>query len=303
MLWPYQVADIEAYAAAVEGVDRPIALSLSPGRDLSAAHLEHLRAHATMWRVCDDVWDRWEDVVPNFARFARWAPHAGPEGWPDGDMLPLGRIGIRAERGEPRDDLLSPAERRSLVTLWVMARSPLMIGGDLPSSDPETISLFTNDEVLRILRESTGNRELLRERGLVVWTAEDERHPVGRDLQHRRRAPRGAVRHAVARARPHTCRGRRRVVGRAGRGRTGARAEQRGAQRRSGQLRRARAPRAARLRPAEGVEMSARVRRTAVSRKALARHPIPCQNVGKRLPTTIFRSDFGVARHDERRTP
>ncbi len=174
MLWPYQVADIEAYAAAVEGVDRAIGLSLSPGRDLSAAHLEHLRAHATMWRICDDVWDRWEDVVPNFARFARWAPHAGPAGWPDGDMLPLGRIGIRAERGEPRDDLLSPAERRSLVTLWVMARSPLMIGGDLPSSDAETIALFTNDEVLRILRESTGNRELLRERELVVWAAEGE---------------------------------------------------------------------------------------------------------------------------------
>ncbi len=173
MLWPYQVADIEAYAAAVEGVDRAIALSLSPGRDLSAAHLEHLRAHTTMWRICDDVWDRWDDVIPNFARFARWAPHSGPDGWPDGDMLPLGRIGIRAERGEPRDDLLTPAERRSLVTLWVMARSPLMIGGDLPSSDPETISLFTNDEVLGILRESTGNRELLRERGLVVWTAED----------------------------------------------------------------------------------------------------------------------------------
>ena len=55
-----------------------------------------------------------------------------------------------------------------------MARSPLMIGGDLPSSDAETISLFTNDEVLRILRESTGNRELLRERGLVAWTADTE---------------------------------------------------------------------------------------------------------------------------------
>ena len=99
MLWPYQVADIEAYAAAVEGVDRSIALSLSPGRDLSAAHLDHLRAHATMWRVCDDVWDRWDDIAPELRTIRPVGAHAGPAGWPDGDMLPLGRIGIRAERG------------------------------------------------------------------------------------------------------------------------------------------------------------------------------------------------------------
>ncbi len=174
MLWPYQAADIEAYAAAIESVDREISLSLSPGRDLSAAHLDHLRAHATMWRVCDDVWDRWQDVVPNFARLARWAPLADRAGWPDADMLPLGRIGIRAERGDPRDDLLTPAEQRSLVTLWVMARSPLMIGGDLPSSEPATIDLFTNGDVLDVLRSSRAGRELLREDDLVVWGAESD---------------------------------------------------------------------------------------------------------------------------------
>ena len=172
MLWPYQAAEIEALSTAIETAPREIALSLSPGRDLSAAHLEHLRENATMWRICDDLWDRWEDVEANFARLARWAPFAGPEGWPDADMLPLGRIGLRAERGEPREGALTLAERRTLVTLWVMARSPLMIGGDLPTSAPETIALFQNDDVLEILRDSTGNRELLRERDLVVWTAE-----------------------------------------------------------------------------------------------------------------------------------
>lgn len=172
MLWPYQAAEIEAYSRAVQGADREIALSLSPGRDLSAAHLDHLREHATMWRVCDDVWDQWDHIEPNFARLARWAPFAGPAGWPDGDMLPLGRIGIRAERGEPREGALTLPERRSLVTLWVMARSPLMIGGDLPTTAPETIALFTNDDVLRVLGTSHGNRELLRERGLVIWAAE-----------------------------------------------------------------------------------------------------------------------------------
>ena len=172
MLWPYQAADIEAYALAIERSGRAIELSLSPGRDLSLAHLAHLREHATMWRICDDLWDRWEDVEANFARFARWAPHASPQGWPDGDMLPLGRIGIRAERGEPRQDRLTPAERVSLLTLWFIARSPLMIGGDLPTSDPATIALLQNADALAVHRESTGNQELFREGDTVIWGAE-----------------------------------------------------------------------------------------------------------------------------------
>jgi alpha-galactosidase len=171
MLWPYQADDIEAYARAIVRSGRDIQLSLSPGRDLSLARVDHLRDHATMWRVCDDLWDRWEDVEANFARLARWAPYATEAGWPDGDMLPLGRIGIRAERGEPRDDNLTPAERITLMTLWVIARSPLMIGGDLPSTDPSTIALFTNGAVLDVLRSSSGNREFFREGDLVVWGA------------------------------------------------------------------------------------------------------------------------------------
>lgn len=172
MLWPYQAADIEAYARAIARTGRPIELSLSPGRDLSLARLDHLREHATMWRICDDLWDRWEDVEANFARFARWAPFAGEQGWPDGDMLPLGRVGIRAERGEPRHDLLTPAERVTLLTLWVVARSPLMVGGDLPTSDPATVALLQNADVLAVHAASSGNREVFREDGLVLWTAD-----------------------------------------------------------------------------------------------------------------------------------
>lgn len=174
MLWPYQAADIEALSRAVDRSGRDIELSLSPGRDLSLARLEHLQQHATMWRICDDLWDDWESVAANFTRFARWAPHASPDGWPDGDMLPLGRIGIRAERGSARHDRLTRAERRSLMTLWLVARSPLMIGGDLPSTEPDTIALFTHPEALALTR-SSGGREVFREGDLVVWAAQGER--------------------------------------------------------------------------------------------------------------------------------
>ncbi|MFD3589386.1 glycoside hydrolase family 27 protein [Streptomyces sp. NPDC058683] len=173
MLFPYHEREIAAYARAVERSGRPIELSLSPGTDMSLARLDHLREHATMWRVCDDLWDRWEDVEAQFARMARWAPWQGRQGWADADMLPLGHIGIRAERGADRQSALTHAEQTSLLTLWLISRSPLMMGGDLPTSRPETIALLTNDEALDVLWHSTGNREVLRERDLVLWTALD----------------------------------------------------------------------------------------------------------------------------------
>ena len=37
------------------------------------------------------------------------------------------------------------------LTLWLISRSPLMMGGDLPTSPPETIELLTNDEALDVL--------------------------------------------------------------------------------------------------------------------------------------------------------
>lgn len=57
------------------------------------------------------------------------------------------------------------------MTLWVVARSPLMIGGDLPSSDPATVALFTNTAVLAVHRDATGSREVLRDDPLVLWAA------------------------------------------------------------------------------------------------------------------------------------
>lgn len=173
MLFPYHEREISAYARAIARSGRPIELSLSPGTDVSLAHLDHLRETATTWRVCDDLWDRWEDVEAQFGRMARWAPWQGEGGWADSDMLPLGRIGIRAERGDDRLSRLTRAEQISLLTLWFISRSPLMMGGDLPTSPSETIELLTNDEALAVLWHSRDNREVLRERDLVLWTAAD----------------------------------------------------------------------------------------------------------------------------------
>ena len=172
MLWPYHEREIAAFATALRRSGREMTLSLSPGKAMSLQRLDHLRANAAMWRISDDLWDRWEDVEAQFTRLAAWAPHARPGAWPDADMLPLGHIGIRAERGDDRLSLLTPDEQRTLMSLWCLARSPLMMGGDLPTSPPATIALLTNTAVLDILRSSRNNRQVIRDGPLVAWTAE-----------------------------------------------------------------------------------------------------------------------------------
>jgi hypothetical protein len=163
--------EIEALHNAIKKIGRPIVLSLSPGnRDTSNA--EFVAAHAQMWRISGDFWDRWVDLKRQFANFTKWNPYVQPGHWPDGDMLPLGHIGIRAERGDPRMSLLTHDEQRTLITLWSVARSPLIFGGNLPDNDDFTLGLITNDEVLAVDQKATASKELFARENQVAWVAE-----------------------------------------------------------------------------------------------------------------------------------
>ena len=116
-------------------------LSLSPG-PTPLDEVEHLRANAQMWRIEDDLWDNWKSVKAMYFRAEKWAPLVERGHWPDADMLPLGHIGIRAERGDDRLSLLSHDEQQTLMTFWSIFRSPLMFGGDLATLDAYTRSLL-----------------------------------------------------------------------------------------------------------------------------------------------------------------
>ena len=164
-------SEIEALSKAIRKTGRPIVLSLSPGtRDTAKVAL--IGQHAHMWRISDDFWDRWVDLKRQFPNFTKWNPYVKPGNWPDGDMLPLGHIGIRAERGDPRMSLLTHDEQRTLMTLWSIARSPLMFGGHLPDNDEFTLNLITNDEVLGVNQKASASKELFTRGEQVAWVAE-----------------------------------------------------------------------------------------------------------------------------------
>jgi alpha-galactosidase len=169
---PYHKEEIELIRKAIDNSGRSIVLSTSPG-ETPIEFAGHIATHATMWRIVGDFWDRWPQLKEHFDVCNRWAPYIGNGHYPDADMLPLGRIGIRAEHGDDRMTLFSRDEQITLMTLFAMFRSPLMFGGDLPSNDQFTLSLLTNKEVLRVNQRSARNRQLFRVNDLVAWTAED----------------------------------------------------------------------------------------------------------------------------------
>jgi hypothetical protein len=87
-------------------------------------------------------------------------------------MLPLGRLRIRGFDEPERQSRLTPAEQRTHLTLWVIFRSPLMMGGDLPSLDAATLALLTNPDVLAVHQHSVHNRELFTRGSQVAWSAD-----------------------------------------------------------------------------------------------------------------------------------
>jgi len=179
---PYQADEIHMMSAAIAKSGRAMVLSLSPG-PTPIEEAEDVKKYAQLWRISDDMWDTWsgpEDktfpagLIRQFERTAQWAPHIAVSHWPDADMLPLGYLGPRPGWGDPRVSRLTADESRTMMTLWSMARSPLVAGTNLTKMDPATEALYTNPEVIAVDQHSRENREHSRTGSLVVWTARPE---------------------------------------------------------------------------------------------------------------------------------
>jgi alpha-galactosidase len=92
-------------------------------------------------------------------------------------MLPLGRIAIRSmEHGVgERSSRFTRDEQITMMTLWCIFRSPLMLGCDLTTLDDATLDLICNDEVLSVLTNSGNGRQIFRRGPLIAWVADGDR--------------------------------------------------------------------------------------------------------------------------------
>ena len=154
---------------AIENCGRDIVLSLSPGPAL-LEWAEHYHKNANMWRITDDFWDHWDSLRDMFDRCRNWQDQVKDGGYPDCDMLPLGWLG-KCFQVEGQTNF-SKTEQRTMMTLWCMFRSPLMLGAELPKLDDWTLSLLCNDKVLGLLEGSKGAREIFRDEQVILWQSE-----------------------------------------------------------------------------------------------------------------------------------
>ena len=169
-------AEVEGIARAIKAAGRPMVLSISPG-EANPSQSGFMRRHVDMQRISGDFWDSWDELRRQFDLCAAWAPHIGDGFWPDADMLPLGKIALRFDstsgRGPDRDTRFNYYEQITLMTLWCIFRSPLMLGNDLVRTDPLTLALITSPEVLAVNQNSTDNVERFRRNEHIVWTARE----------------------------------------------------------------------------------------------------------------------------------
>lgn len=168
----YFEEEINMIRKAIDRTGRKIVLSTSPG-ETPIAHADHVQKNANMWRTVGDFWDSWQQLKEHFEVFERWNKWRSYGAYPDGDMLPMGKIGIRAERGNPRMTNFTPDEQYTLMTLWSIFKSPLMFGGNLPDNDPFTLSLLTNKKVLKVLNESINNKPIFTDENKAAWIADE----------------------------------------------------------------------------------------------------------------------------------
>ncbi len=165
---PYfpQMPEIEAIRRAIDRSGRPMVLE--PFTRRNAAPAQPITSSGTP--ICGAsamILGRMDHLTPQFARLNNWNEHRAEGAWPDADMLPFGLLDMGR-----RQTRFTPAEQRTCVTLWCIARSPLIMGGDLRALDEQTHALLTNAAVLDVNQNSANNRQLFRRDNAVGWIAD-----------------------------------------------------------------------------------------------------------------------------------
>lgn len=178
---PYSAEkEIEMIRKAIDRCGRDMVLSLSPG----PAVIEkawHLRQNANMWRITDDFWDRWDLLLAMFERCEVWERQVSPGCWPDCDMLPLGSIRLHLKDWTGPEGPESTGtwtkftkdEQITMMSLWCIFRSPLIMGGELRNNDEFTLSLLTNRDILKMHRDGENAHQLRRNENDCVWKSLD----------------------------------------------------------------------------------------------------------------------------------
>ena len=169
---PHEETELVLLSKCLHRCGRDMVLSLSPGPALLEKS-ELYKQTADMWRITDDFWDNWQSLYDMFERCEKWCVHSGAGHFPDADMLPVGAV--LQDYSPDNRTKFTEDEQRTMMTLWSIFRSPLMIGGDLTKCDCFTKSLLTNGDIIAMNKQSCHAHPVWRREAggteFVLWTA------------------------------------------------------------------------------------------------------------------------------------
>jgi alpha-galactosidase len=168
---PYSAAEIEGYRKAIINCGRPILLSLSPGAT-PLSDSAHVKANANMWRMADDFWDNWKEILAMINYAKQWEGAGGPGHWPDCDMIQIGKLSKRGPVGPERYSRFTEDELHTHMTFWCIYRSPLILGGNLPETRDAELKLYTNSEVLAVNQHGENPKQLYKNGESLIWFSE-----------------------------------------------------------------------------------------------------------------------------------
>jgi hypothetical protein len=145
----FDIPDVQAWSNALRQTGRPIHLELS--NSLNIADASTWQEYSNGWRTGGDIQcycgspyplTTWSSVATRFGQVAEWAPYGGPGAFNDYDSLTIG--------SGPAVEGLSFTEEQSMMSLWALAASPLVINADMTDLDRADLSLLENHAVISV---------------------------------------------------------------------------------------------------------------------------------------------------------
>ncbi|MBB5890151.1 alpha-galactosidase [Kutzneria kofuensis] len=193
------IQDVQAWSEALRNTGRKIHLELSNNLDINNA--KAWQDLADGWRTGGDVecycgandssfpLTSWASVASRFDQVADWAPYGGPAGFNDYDSV---EIGNGANNGLTLD------ERKTQLSLWSLAASPLFLGTDLTHLDPTDLSLLRNEDVLAVDQDGIDAKRISGDADTQVFAKKETNGDVIVGLFNTAAAPRAVSTTAAA---------------------------------------------------------------------------------------------------------
>jgi hypothetical protein len=158
--------DIEAWSNAIRQSGRPMQLDVTEG-DYTTALGPTLDKYATQWEYTSDIENYggtgltdYANVELRFDTLASWEPTYGGQqfdGYNDFDSVEVGNCNNPVSSSDstgsvsyPDGDGLTLPERQTVLSLWSLASSPLILGANLTQLCQTDLGLLKNKAVLSV---------------------------------------------------------------------------------------------------------------------------------------------------------